>query len=126
MVLYLQLSAYLQNREDNINRQFVAKLFTYLYLTINAKLPIRKRITRILHNAKSNIITCYLTEHLQLFMTKAKNESHLKLQKQNEYLSILLSCVENFQPGLDAVSSIVKEVFSFAVDVFYELINTIK
>lgn len=97
-------------------------------MTISAKFPIRKTVTRILFNTDSNIVKCKLAEHLQLFMINARTESdaNTKLKKQNEVLSIVLSCVENFQPGLDAVSSIVKDIFNYAIDVFYQLINCVK
>lgn len=80
---------------------------------------------RILLNTKSNLVKSTLAEHLESFMMHSRNENDNKLLKQNEVLSFVLSCVENFQPGFESVSLIVVQIFNFSLDTFYQLVKIV-
>lgn len=123
----MQLAEYLDDKNENQTKQAVAKLLTYLYLTINSKFAIRKTITRILSNGDSVVIVDSLTEHLRLLLENAKNNTDdSRTQKQNEVLNSVMLCIENFQPGFKAVASIGSEIFYFIIEVFQELILKLK
>lgn len=122
--MFLQLSAYLELPDDG-NKHFVAKLMTYVFLTVGVKLPIRKTIVRILVSSQLYLIEIYLVEHLKMFINDMKNKSdtsHLALEP-NEVFGYIMSCLDNFAPGLRAVTSVAEEVFHFTFTMLQQYTN---
>lgn len=119
-----QLAKYLNSEDCDANKQLVLELLTYMYLITNSKLPIRKTVVRVLVSKDSNQIEPCLIKHLEYFMNNLKHLEKIELIKaSNDLCSYILSCSENFAPGLRAVSSIAGKLFSFTCEFLNRLVS---
>lgn len=97
---------------------------TYLFLTASPKLPIKKTIVRILNNSDSHKIEVCLANHLQNFINDLKTSSKTEgFKASNVLCNYCLSCAENYAPGLRALSSVARELFSFVSDYLKQLVS---
>lgn len=95
-------------------------MITYIFLTVNPKLPIRKTIVRVLSGLDSDQIESCIAEHLQCFIKKINAKDGHKVY--NELCSCILSCTENYAPGLRAVSTVAGDLFNFTVNFLKQLV----
>lgn len=131
----MQLSKYLQiddNRDETYNlldddQQFVVKLLTYMYLTLNSKLTIQKTLKRLLTNLAAELMETPIVDHLRQSMENAWNVSgDLQMRNKNIVMDIFMTCLENFPPGLNALVSIADSVLTFTSGVLQDLVDHVR
>lgn len=83
-------------------------------------MPIKKTIVRILNGLDSEEIETYLAGYLLKFIETTTHTDNYKTH--NEICSYILSCTENYPPGLRAVSSVAGELFEFTVGFLKKLV----
>lgn len=91
-----------------------------MFLTVNQKLPIRKTIARALSGLDSQQIETCLVEQLQHLIKNIETTDNQKIR--NDLCSGILSCAENYAPGLRAVTSVAGEIFQFTVSFLNQLV----
>lgn len=92
-----------------------------MFLTVNQKLPIRKTLLRVLGGLDGRQIQNCVAAHLQSFVESiSETEGH---RAYNDVCNGILSCTENFPPGLRAVTSVAGDVFNFTVDFLKQLVQ---
>lgn len=122
LTFYLQLGSFLKSQSCLEHKESVVNLLTFIFLTINPKLPIKKTIIRILQSSESAQIEACLAKHLQYFIKAAEKLSEVDISLCNEICNYTISCTENYPPGLRAISSVAPDALKFVTRFLKQLV----